>query len=202
VAFGLKARCGWAVLVVVGVAGGEHRIVDRRRIELVEGQEAQQAKQPYHAAAGLDASDARDLVKRATEAARRVAVRQIRAVVKRSRDSGHDVAACAVLVPEPMPDWSTGQILAVHFRMHKAEGALFPDALVRAAELCGLAVTAIPQKQLAQHAVNLLATELDGLTLKVATLGKSVGPPWGSDQKNAALAVLMVLQARCQDAAL
>ena len=74
--------------------------------------------------------------------------------------------------------------------------------LVRAAELCGLAVTAIPQKQLAQHAVNLLATPLDGLTQKVAMLGKSVGPPWGSDQKNAALAALIVLEGRGRDAAL
>jgi len=31
-----------------------------------------------------------------------------------------------------MPDWSTDEILAVHFRMHKAEGELFRDALVRA----------------------------------------------------------------------
>ena len=40
----------------------------------------------------------------------------------------------------PMPDWSVEEILAVHFRMHKAEGVLFRDALVEAANACGLAV--------------------------------------------------------------
>jgi len=29
-----------------------------------------------------------------------------------------------------MPDWSTDEILAVHVRMHKAEGELFRDVLV------------------------------------------------------------------------
>jgi hypothetical protein len=37
-----------------------------------------------------------------------------------------------------MPDWTTDEILAVHFRMHKAEGVLFQSALVRAAEKCKL----------------------------------------------------------------
>jgi hypothetical protein len=59
--------------------------------------------------------------------------------------------ACAVIVADPMPDWSTDEILAVHFRMHKAEGVLFPDALVRGARACGLDVIAIPEKQLKEH---------------------------------------------------
>jgi hypothetical protein len=29
--------------------------------------------------------------------------------------------------------WSVDQILAVHVRMHQAEGVLFPDAIARAA---------------------------------------------------------------------
>ena len=33
----------------------------------------------------------------------------------------------------------------------------------------------------------------DNLVKQVAGLGKSVGPPWGKDQKEAALAALMVL---------
>jgi hypothetical protein len=51
VALGMKAHSGWAVLVVVGGRGGETRVVDRRRVELVE---EGWAKQPYHAAEHLD----------------------------------------------------------------------------------------------------------------------------------------------------
>jgi hypothetical protein len=57
----------------------------------------------------------------------------MRAALSRSHELGHEIVACAVLVPDPMPDWSTDEILAVHFRMHKAEGVLFPDVLVRGA---------------------------------------------------------------------
>jgi hypothetical protein len=37
-----------------------------------------------------------------------------------------------------MPNWSTDEILAVHVRMHKAEGALFRDVLVAGARACDL----------------------------------------------------------------
>ena len=46
----------------------------------------------------------------------------MRAAVKRERERENEVAACAVLVGQSMPDWSVEEILAVHFRMHKAEG--------------------------------------------------------------------------------
>jgi hypothetical protein len=189
VAFGMKAHSGWAALVVVGKRRGGLVVVDRRRIELVE--EAW-AKQPYHAAEDLKPDAARDLVERGVEAARRIAVREMRAAVKREREN--EVAACAVLVADPMPDWSTDEILAVHFRMHKAEGVLFRDALVRAAKACGLRLVAVPEKLLTKHAERVLGTPVSALVKTITALGKSVGPPWGKDQKDAALAALVALQ--------
>ena len=79
--------------------------------------------------------------------------------------------------------------------MHKAEGVLFRDALVRAGEACGLRLVAIPEKHLTTHAQSALGAPASGLARKVATLGKSVGPPWGKDQKDAALAALVALNA-------
>jgi len=193
VAFGLKAHSGWAALVVVGLRGSEFHVIDRRRIELVEDEDAHWAKQPYHAAEGLHGDAARDLVARGVEAARRGAVREMRAALSRSRELGHEIVACAVLVADPMPDWSTDEILAVHFRMHKAEGVLFPDAVVRSARACGLNVVDIPEKRLSEHAERSLARPLSRLMKKIETLGKSVGAPWGKDQKSAALAAMIGL---------
>ena len=59
VALGMKAHSGWAALVVLGTRSGELHVVDRRRMDLVENGEASWAKQPYHAAEHLNASDAR-----------------------------------------------------------------------------------------------------------------------------------------------
>ncbi len=189
VAFGVKAHSGWAALVVVGEHDGEFAVVDRRRIELVEDE---WARQPYHAAKGMEAGAARDVVERGIEAAKRVAVREMRAAVKRERKN--EVIACAVLITNPMPDWMIEEILAVHFRMHKAEGVLFRDALVRATKACGLQVIAIPEKLLTKHAERALGSPMSGLAKKVATLGKFVGPPWGKDQKDASLAAMIALQ--------
>ncbi|HET6671153.1 MAG TPA: hypothetical protein VFH15_13070 [Pyrinomonadaceae bacterium] len=191
VALGLRVHSGWAALVVVGKHNGDFVIVDRRRIELVENE---WQKQPYHAAENLKRDAARDLVKRGIAVARRNAGREIRAALKRERQRENQVTACAVLVTDPMPAWSTEEILAVHFRMHKAEGVLFRDALIRAAEACRLAVVAIPEKQLAEQAVNVLKTRANDLSDTISTLGKSVGPPWGKDQKEATVAALVAQQ--------
>jgi hypothetical protein len=95
---------------------------------------------------------------------------------------------------EPMPDWSVDEILAVHFRMHKAEGVLFRDVLARAATTCGLRFVGVPEKQLAQYAEQALGSSMVVLQKSIATLGKEAGPPWGKDQKDAALAAMIGLQ--------
>lgn len=187
---GWKAHSGWAVLVAVGAGEGPACVLDRRRVDLVE---EEWEKQPYHAADGLKPEEARKRVARGTEAARRHAVRAMRAAVDRETGRGHEVEACGVLVGEPMPDWSTEQILAVHFRMHKAEGVLFRDCLVRAARACGLHTLEIPEKHLMKHAQAALSLSPSALNAKVMSLGRSLGPPWARDHKDAALAALISL---------
>lgn len=189
----MKAHSGWAALVVLGKHDDGLRVVDRTRMELVELQDASWAKQPYHAAEDLEAGAARKLVERGIAAAHRIAVRETRAAVERTRQAGHEVAACGVLVVDSLPGWTVDQILAVHFRMHKAEGVLFREALAHAAEACGLRLVAIHEKRLGELAERALATSLNDLGKKIATLGKAVGAPWGKDQKEASLAAMIAL---------
>jgi len=193
VALGFKAHSGWAALVVIGDSAKELQVLDRRRLELVDSNSSW-AKQPYHAAEGLDPHEAQKLVKRGTEAAYRNAQREMLATIKSLRKNEHEILACAVLVPSLMPEWSVAEILAVHFRMHKAEGVLFPDALASAAEKCGLNLIRIPEKQLSEEAEKLLAAPLTDLMKQVMKLGKTVGAPWGKDQKSATLAALIGLK--------
>jgi hypothetical protein len=194
IALGLRAHSGWAALVALGAPNGSLALVDRRRIELAEEADWHWAKAPYHAADGLEPDDARALVKRAIASSRRLAVRELRAAAKRARRDAHEIAACAVLSNDPMPDWSVAEILAVHFRMHKAEGVMFREALARAAEVCGLPLVAIREKDLAEEAERALGVPGARLTGTLAELGKTVGPPWGADQKQAALAAWIGLQ--------
>lgn len=185
---GLKSHSGWAALVVVSFAGEELEVIDRRRIELVSDVDRGWAKQPYHAAEPLESDEARVLVKRAIASAQQYANKEMRAAVKRARNAGYDVAACAVLVGDPMPDWTVDEILAVHFRMHKAEGALFQDVLCRAAERCGLSLTKVSVKGLAAEAKQVFGAGTKSVQNKIDAMRKVIGSPWGTDQKEAALA--------------
>jgi hypothetical protein len=191
VVLGMKAHSGWAALVVIGRQKDDLIVVDRRRIELVEHE---WAKQPYHAAEGLKPAMARDLVKRGIDAAHKIAVREMRAALKRELDRNNEVQACTVLVGSQMPEWSVDEILAVHFRMHKAEGVLFRDALIDAAKECKLKAIEMPEKELLSYAEHELKTPANKLAARISALGKAAGPPWGKDQKEAALAAMIALR--------
>lgn len=190
IALGLKAHSGWAALVTLGTQDDHYLVVDRRRIELVE---QTWAKQPYHAAEGLKSDVARDLVMRGVKSAHRVALRELREVVKREQKRSNKVVACAVLVTDPMPGWSVDEILAVHFRMHKAEGVLFRDALCDGAKRAGVQLVEIHEKKLLADGAKVFNCSEEELTQTIVALGKSVGPPWGKDQKEAGLAAMIAL---------
>lgn len=198
VAFGFKAHSGWAALVALGGRDSDLEVVDRRRIELVEAGDADWARQPYHAAEHRRPAEAREMAKRGVDSARSSAIREVRAAARRAREAGHDVAACAVLVGGPMPSWSVDQILAVHFRMHQAEGILFRNALLNAAAACELPPVEIPEKRLAEDAKSALGRRFDAVLARIAALGRSVGPPWGRDQREAALAAAVALLGRAR----
>jgi hypothetical protein len=193
VAFGLKAHSGWAALVVLGKQSHNFTVADRRRVELVEHE---WQKQPYHAAEGLKPEAARDLVQRGVEAAHKIGIRELRAAIQRELDRKNEVKACAVLMGSPMPAWSVAEILAVHFRMHKAEGVLFRDVLVQAARENKVKLVEIPEKELLSDAERRLGVPAADLTRQIAMIGKAAGPPWSKDQKDAALAAMVALASR------
>src|ERR1041384_1018230 len=166
VVFGLKAHSGWAALVVLGKQKDDLVVVDRRRIEFVEHE---WARQPYHAAEGLKSEVARDLVERGIDAAHKIAAREMSAALQHELDRKNEVKACAVLVGSPMPNWSVDEILAVHFRMHKAEGVLFREALIHGAKECKIKVVEIPEKELLNHAEHELKPPANKLAAQIAT---------------------------------
>jgi len=190
VALGLKARTGRAALVAVAGDVREPQFVERSQIQLLpEG-----AWAPYHAAEGLAPAAARESVKRSIASAHRLAASGIREAARRCAEAGHELCGCAVLVGTGMPDWSTDEILAVHVRMHKAEGELFRDVLVAGARACDLELTTLPAKSALDDAAKMLSLTRARLDAQLAALGKSAGPPWGKDQKEAAAAALVALK--------
>ena len=194
VALGFKAHSGWAAMVALGRDDGELVVVDRRRIELADAAEGEWARQPYHAAEGLPSARAKAVVDRGIATARRMAVAELRDAIARAKESGHRVIGCGVLVGTPMPDWTVDDILAVHFRMHQAEGALYRDVLIEAARTCKLPLVQASEKQIDSEAARLLQRPAAKLSAQVSALKAQVGAPWGKDQKDAALAAMIALR--------
>ncbi|WP_430391423.1 hypothetical protein [Dyella sp. 20L07] len=191
VAIGFKAHSGWAAMVALGLQEEHLQLADRRQVPLVDACDAGWSRQPYHAAEGMIPARAQALVQQGIEAARRVAVENIALLLQQLQDAGHDIAGAAVLTGSPMPAWSTQEILAVHIRMHQAEGHLFPDALAAAIAGCGLPLGLIPERELDQ-----LAPSVCPWKTEIAALGKWAGPPWGVDQKHAAMAAMVMFGSR------
>lgn len=142
VALGLKARTGRAILVAVAGDALDPQLVERSQMQLLPDG----AWAPYHAAEGLEPADARESVARSIAAAHRLATTGIREAARRICESGHQLCGCGVLVGTGMPGWSTDEILAVHIRMHKAEGELFRDVLVAGVRALGLELTTLADK--------------------------------------------------------
>lgn len=148
---------------------------------------------PYHVAEALPADARQASVDRDVASARRLAQSGIRDVVDRLRGAGHNVCACGVLIGGDMPAWSTDQIVAVHVRMHQAEGKLFRDVLVSGARACGFAPVPLREKSALDDAAIAMRVERSELESRLASLGRRAGAPWGRDQKEAALAALLAL---------
>jgi hypothetical protein len=188
-ALGLKARTGRAILVAVGGDLREPHVLERSQLALLPAGDWA----PYHAAEGLAPAAAQQSVSRSIAAAHRLAADGIRDATRRLTAQGHDICGCGVLVGTGMPPWSTDEILAVHVRMHKAEGELFRDVLVAGGRACGLELTTLRDKAALDDAAAALRLARARLETVLAALGKTVGPPWGKDQKEAAAAAIVVL---------
>jgi hypothetical protein len=186
-----KARTGRAIVVVLAGDADVPQVLERATVPLLPlGEFA-----PYHAAEGLAAEAAHRHVSAAIDRARGLAQRALREAGTRCARSGHALRGCAVLVGAGMPAWTTSEILAVHVRMHQAEGELFRNVLVDAARALCTPLTTLPEKTALDAAAQRLGLTRSQLDATLAALGKQAGAPWGKDQKEAAAAAWVALQA-------
>lgn len=190
---GFKPRTGRAILVMlVGDRNGA-QVIERSEVPLLPAGEFA----TYHAAKELAPEEAPRYVAGSIERAQRLATSAVRGAMKRCAAAGHRLRGCGVLVGTGMPSWTTAEILAVHARMHQAEGELFRSVLLKSAQMHGLVLTTLPDKSVFDAAAGELGMTLAKLDASLTALGRDVGPPWGQYQK-AAAAVALVALARAE----
>lgn len=191
-ALGFRAHSGWAALVAMAGPPGAPSVVDRRRIELADPA-IPRPVQPYHAAQKLKLPEAEAYVQRFAREAEHLAGVALREATERLTGAGFECAGCGIPLGSGRPVPTVEAALASHPMLHTAEGELFRSALIKASENCGLQVLGIRERDLMARGAEGLGISLDALPLRLAELGRAAGPPWGQDQKLAALAAWLVL---------
>jgi hypothetical protein len=162
------------VLVVVRGPASSPQVLTRQRVELVR---SPLPRQPYHAIAegGLSLRDGESLISRVKEMSTTAAIAATATVVKEYSVGVIGVVGHIRNIPDDL-----GRILASHALLHAAEGALFEEALLDAADQVGLGSLLVESKAIK-------------ISHGVETAGKSLGPPWQKDHKFAAAAALAAL---------
>jgi hypothetical protein len=191
---GFRAHSGWAAAVAVSGPPSAPEVVDRRRIEIADAEDPD-AKQPYHAAEGLDLGDAERLVRRCTQTSQRLARAAVGTTLTELRAAGHSVVGCGLLQGSGRALPGLAGILASHALIHTAEGQLFRDILTEAGRHHGLPVVEVRERELMARCAVDLGLSADKLTRRLAEMGRALSPPWRQDEKLATLAAWLALAA-------
>ena len=189
---GLAPHSGWAVVVALGGSGAEPRVLVRSRIEMVDPG-VPESKQPYHSVEGLELDEAARRLEGHGVGAEANAYAGIRAVAEELSERGYRVTSAGILESSGRKGSSLVSILASHALIHTADGDHFRNALAAAAERNGLAVSRVRARDLEAEASACLGRTPTRLRDAIKELGRQTGPPWGADQKMAALLAWLLL---------
>ena len=181
---GVSDHGGWAVLVTVA---GDGTLLDRRRVELVDGD---LPKIPHHSEGqALPLDDAVALVERVRVSAERHAKLVLDAVAMTVpvRILGVALRQCPELPPtiaERIKDYRAQNI---------ADWVMYRKALAAAAEARGWAVHWYEAKKVFDRASEAL--RIEDPNAHFLRLRRSCGPPWGKDHKIAMAAAIVAARA-------
>jgi hypothetical protein len=183
IGLGWRVHSWTAVVVAVSGPAAAPVIVRRESVTLIDDVAL---REPYHAAAALPLDDVPAFIASVEETAAAAALATIRGFVS----SLGPVAAVGVVGGNrKLPELS--RILAKHALLHAADRNLYERAIIQGATQAALPVTDIP----ATGTLFADASDVLGVALEpsLAALGKSIGPPWQKDYKEATAAALVAL---------
>lgn len=194
-ALGFAPHSGWAAVVAIGGTPSNPRVLARERIELSDAALAG-SRQPYHAIESLALEEAAARLSVLEASAAALATAAIRVLIETARTGGVEPRAAGILDSSGRSGASLEAILASHALIHTADGNHFREAIARACAALVLPVTRIRARDLPAQAAAALRRTPRSLTAEVARLGRELAPPWGADQKSAALLGWLLLARR------
>jgi hypothetical protein len=188
-AVGITVKSGWAAAVLVAGEPGDVRIADSRRIELSDP-DVPESRQPYHEGFGT-ARAGGDTLTRLLASVRRYGSRSV-ARLLRDYGAGRRLAGLGMVVGSLI---EPERIANDHIRIHALEGRLFRTVIEEAAGRHHIPSTIWREKELYAAAAALLGRPEPIVRQAVTRLGRDVEGSWRAEQKAAATAAWMVLEA-------
>jgi hypothetical protein len=193
-----SAHSGWAAMVVLGGSAAAPELLTRSRVQLIHDHDPE-SKQPYHAVEFLCVEEATGRLDGYMAIATRLAHDSIRAHSAELQRRDIAIGSVGIIDSSSRKQVSLPSILASHALIHAADGDHFRSALFVAAEQCRLQVCRIPARELEAHASKHLRRPVNRILETVNKLGLGKGPPWGADQKKAALLAWTLLGKRAEE---
>ena len=192
VALGVRVHSGWGALVGVSGTPGAEEIIERSRVEITDPK-MPGAIQPYHYVQNMEIKRAEQHVAKCAAASKGLAHEAIHQLLQQLKKRGYEVAGSCILLSSgrPLPDLAG--ILASHALIHTAEGEFFRNSFREAFTALKIPVTGIRERDLPDHALKAFGKKARQVQERIAAMGRSIGPPWTTDQKTAALAAMIVL---------
>ena len=192
VALGFAPHSGWAAVIGMRLRDGHPSVLVRERVEMSDPRDPG-SKQPYHAVAGLPVAKASQRLADYEATAATMAHQAIERLVEQLNGGGQQVIGVGILESSGRKGSSLADTLASHALIHAAEGNHFRNAIATAATRCVLAVSRVRARELDAEAAAAIGEAPETLRQALKELGREIGPPWGADQKAAALFAWLVL---------
>ena len=188
---GFRPHTYWTAVACVAGPADAPRILDRRRLTFAGDGE----KFIYHQAAEGDHAQAAARIDAARVRAEANAAREIAALLAELRDRDIAVrAAVTAAATAKLPD-DLEDILAVHARLHAAEGSFARDAVAAGCAAAGLAVHRVVEAELPALTADMLGVGVPAVAARLKAMGETLGPPWSEDFKLCLQAAWLHLEA-------
>jgi hypothetical protein len=189
ISIGLRAKTARAIAVVLGGPSDAPLVLKKFEMALADPKIAATA-QPYHEVMDLPWEESQRVVQKAARAIEAIARKSLARLIKELQSDGMKVAGVGVVGAK---DRDLARIGNFHIRAHAAEGVLFRRVLDLAADANGVKRRTFPDREFAELAANELSS---GVKQKLNDLGRTLPPPWRTDEKQAATAAWLVLHGR------
>jgi hypothetical protein len=188
---GFSVHTGWAAMIAVGGTARTPVILERLRIEMMEGNDPDLPRFVYHAAQKVSLDAGERLVREARDISRTAAKAALQAAVARLAERNYDVVASGIIGANRPLAADLASIVKSHALIHSAEGALFREAIQNASERLKIPVTVTRARDLESRGGEMLGVGGADLGGRLTAIGRAAGKPWSKDQRDAFLAALL-----------